>query len=99
MNQMFRYEKKIQVEAVTETALKYQLLSHYTAFVAVSEEVRVDPKGKRLKVKVPVEKPEGMQADATAGEFTAVPEPTQVLGNLLALVGMGMWFGWMRRKQ
>ncbi|MGB3513629.1 MAG: VIT domain-containing protein, partial [Microcoleaceae cyanobacterium] len=39
-NQMFDYEKKSMVKQVTETALSYQLLSEYTAFVAVSEEVR-----------------------------------------------------------
>ena len=60
INQMFRYEKKVQVEAVTDTALKYQLLSPYTAFVAVSEEVRVDPQGNRISLKVPVEMPEGV---------------------------------------
>jgi Ca-activated chloride channel family protein len=98
MGQMFEGETDSGVKAVTDTALAYRLMSKYTAFVAVTEEVRVDPKGKRLKVQVPVETPEGMQADAAAGEFTAVPEPSQILGNLLALVGMGMWFGWMRRK-
>jgi Ca-activated chloride channel family protein len=43
MNQMVSFETKAGVEAVTETALTYQLLSQYTAFVAVSNDVRVEP--------------------------------------------------------
>ncbi|MBR8837530.1 MAG: after-VIT domain-containing protein [Stigonema ocellatum SAG 48.90 = DSM 106950] len=60
MNQMFGYETKAGVEAVTETALTYQMLSQYTAFVAVSEEVRVNPEGESISVQVPVEIPEGV---------------------------------------
>ncbi|HBE16439.1 MAG TPA: trypsin [Cyanobacteria bacterium UBA11149] len=60
MNQIFRYETKGIVEAVTETALTYQLLSQYTAFVAVSDEVRVDPEGNSISMAVPVEMPEGV---------------------------------------
>ncbi|HEY9596213.1 MAG TPA: VIT domain-containing protein [Cyanophyceae cyanobacterium] len=60
MNQMFRYEKKAGVESVTQTALTYQLLSQYTAFVAVTEEVRIDPEGNSILIEVPVEIPEGM---------------------------------------
>lgn len=60
MNQMFSCEKKKQLDSVTQTALTYQLLSQYTAFVAVSEEVRVDPEGKSRSVQVPIEMPEGV---------------------------------------
>ncbi|MFS8116912.1 MAG: VIT domain-containing protein [Microcoleus sp.] len=60
MNQMFGGETKSLVEAVTNTALTYHLLSEYTAFVAVSEEVRVDPDGSRRRVQVPVELPQGV---------------------------------------
>lgn len=59
-NQIFRYETKGIVEAVTETALTYQLLSQYTAFIAVSDEVRVDPEGNSISMAVPVEMPEGV---------------------------------------
>jgi Ca-activated chloride channel family protein len=48
------------VESVTNTALTYHLLSEYTAFVAVSEEVRVEPDGARRRVQVPVELPQGV---------------------------------------
>ncbi|MBD0307674.1 MAG: VWA domain-containing protein, partial [Microcoleus sp. T1-bin1] len=60
MNQMFGGETKSLVEAVTNTALTYRLLSEYTAFVAVSEEVRVEPDGSRRTVQVPVELPQGV---------------------------------------
>jgi Ca-activated chloride channel homolog len=60
MNQMFGGETKSLVESVTNTALTYRLLSEYTAFVAVSEEVRVEPDGTRRLVPVPVELPQGV---------------------------------------
>jgi Ca-activated chloride channel family protein len=60
MNQMFGSKSQSLVESVTNTALSYRLLSEYTAFVAVSEEVRVDPDGTRRRVQVPVELPQGV---------------------------------------
>ena len=70
MSQMFGGETKSVVESVTDTALNYRLLSQYTAFVAVSEEVRVEPDGTRRRVQVPVELPEGLSYDA-------FPEPQE----------------------
>lgn len=67
MNQMFGSETKSGVQAVTDTALAYRLLSPYTAFVAVSEEVRVDPNGKKQRVQVPVELPEGVSYEGIFG--------------------------------
>lgn len=60
MNQMVEGETKAGVEAVTETALTYQLLSQYTAFVAVSDDVRVNPSQASVSVQVPVEMPEAV---------------------------------------
>ncbi len=67
MNQMFYWETKSGVDEVTRTALSYQLLSNYTAFVAVSEEVRVNPNGTRHTVEVPVELPEGVSYEGIFG--------------------------------
>lgn len=67
MNQMFSYETKAGVEAVTDTALTYQLLSPYTAFVAVGEDVRVDRNGTQRRVQVPVELPEGVSYTGIIG--------------------------------
>ena len=72
MNQMYGRENPEGVEAVTDTALNYRLLSKYTAFVAVTEEVRVDPnEDKRSE---------------------AVPEPSEILGNLLAILFLALFF-------
>jgi Ca-activated chloride channel family protein len=71
MNQMFAGETKSGVEAVTDTALSYRLLSQYTAFVAVSEEVRVNPDGTRQRVQVPVELPDGVSYEGIFGRDEA----------------------------
>ncbi|OKH41006.1 trypsin [[Phormidium ambiguum] IAM M-71] len=72
MNQMFGGETKTGVDAVTETALSYRLLSQYTAFVAVSEEVRVNPDGTRQRVQVPVELPQGVSYEGIFGREEGV---------------------------
>ena len=60
MNQMISFETKAGVETVTETALIYQLLSQYTAFVAVSDDVGVEPGSEYVCMQVPVEMPEAV---------------------------------------
>ncbi len=67
MNEMFGMETTSGVEAVTQTALDYRLLSQYTAFVAVTEEVRVSPDGTTQRVEVPVELPEGVSYEGIFG--------------------------------
>lgn len=64
-NQMFSYQTKTGVEAVTQTALNYQLLSQYTAFVAVSDDIRVN--GDSISVQAAVEMPEAVSYQATMG--------------------------------
>ncbi|MBZ8180914.1 VIT domain-containing protein [Oscillatoria salina] len=67
MNQMFAGDTKAGVEAVTETALTYQLLSQYTAFVAVSDDVRVEPGGEYISADVPIEMPQGVSYQGVFG--------------------------------
>jgi Ca-activated chloride channel family protein len=67
MNQMVQYETKVGVETVTETALTYQLMSQYTAFVAVSDDVRVEPGTESIAMNVPVEMPEGVEYGGVFG--------------------------------
>jgi len=67
MNQMVGGDTKAGVEAVTDTALSYQLLSQYTAFVAVSDDVRVNPDLGSVSVQVPVEMPEGISYQGIFG--------------------------------
>ncbi|MBE9127899.1 MULTISPECIES: VIT domain-containing protein [unclassified Coleofasciculus] len=75
-NQMLKGETKVGVDAVTDTALTYQLLSQYTAFVAVSDEVRVNPWEPSVSVQVPVEMPEGVSYEGIFGDVarSALPE-------------------------
>ncbi len=49
MQAMFGVETKSGVDRVTQTALNYQLLSAYTAFVAVSNQIRVSAIPQRRK--------------------------------------------------
>lgn len=67
MNQMVQGDTKAGVEAVIDTALKYQLLSQYTAFVAVSDDVRVNPQEASVSVQVPVEMPDGISYEGIFG--------------------------------
>ncbi|MFN6559042.1 MAG: VIT domain-containing protein [Nostoc sp. ChiSLP01] len=67
MNQMVSYETKAGVEAVTQTALTYQLLSQYTAFVAVSDDVRVEPGSEYVSMQMPVEMPEAVSYEGVFG--------------------------------
>ncbi|AFY36482.1 serine/threonine protein kinase [[Leptolyngbya] sp. PCC 7376] len=64
MNDMYWMETTEGVNTVTNTALDYRLVSDYTSFVAVSDEVRVDSRAETLTQDVPLEKPEGMEFDA-----------------------------------
>ncbi|MGB7439759.1 MAG: after-VIT domain-containing protein [Coleofasciculaceae cyanobacterium] len=74
-NQMVKVETKRGVEAVTDTALTYQLLSQYTAFVAVSDEVRVNPELGSVSVQVPVEMPEGVSYEGIFGDVAQRSAP------------------------
>jgi Ca-activated chloride channel family protein len=63
------YNQEI-VDEITDTALDYQIMSNYTSFVAVSEEVRtVD--GRPVTVEVPVNMPQGVSYDGVFGEGDA----------------------------
>ncbi|MCG9884866.1 MAG: VWA domain-containing protein [Cyanobacteria bacterium] len=75
MLQMNGGEVQSLVEAATQTALDYRLLSNYTAFVAVSEEVRVDPDGSRRTVSVPVEMPDGVSHEGIFGDMEGMGVP------------------------
>ncbi len=85
MNQMFNCETKVGVEAVTETALTYQMLSQYTAFVAVSEEVRVNSQGESISVQVPVEMPEGIS-------YEGIGATDWVAGGMIAAASSASYF-------
>lgn len=101
-NQMFAQETPAGIYAITETALAYRLLSKYTAFVAVTQEVRVNPQNGQ-KMAVPVNLPQGMPeematASSAQNNSNPVPEPGEILGTLVALFLLWLKFGWKRRK-
>ncbi|ODG99329.1 trypsin, partial [Nostoc sp. KVJ20] len=75
MNQMVSGDTKGGVEAVTDTALAYQLLSQYTAFVAVSDDIRVNPNEDSVSVQVPVEIPEAISHEGIFGNVAAGAAP------------------------
>jgi Ca-activated chloride channel family protein len=79
MNQMLQYETKVEVETVTETALTYQLLSQYTAFVAVSDDVRVEPGAESIAVNVPVEMPEAVEYEGVFASLVVKPVNRTIL--------------------
>lgn len=71
MNQMVQGETKLGVDQVTETALAYQLLSQYTAFVAVSEDVQVTHPETTVSTQVPVNMPEDVSYEGVFGNVGA----------------------------
>jgi len=108
MNQMFGGETKSIVESVTNTALTYRLLSEYTAFVAVSEEVRVEPDGSRRRVQVPVELPQGVsyegifESEDSIGPTRGGPRrvtPTRLLSPSAPLPVRERGYGELKRPQ
>ena len=57
------------VDEITDVALDYQIMCEYTAFVAVTEEVRnVD--GEMITIEVPVEMPEGVSYEGVFGSVS-----------------------------
>jgi Ca-activated chloride channel family protein len=64
-------EKKAEI---TELGLKYNLLTAYTSFIAVHEEIR-NPGGEAQNVKQPLPLPQGVSNLAVGGEMSSVPEP------------------------
>ncbi|MBN1433432.1 VWA domain-containing protein, partial [Candidatus Fermentibacterales bacterium] len=67
MNDPYRPAPPGIVEEITQTALDYQIVSQYTSFVAVSEEVRVDSGGQPVTVAVPVNMPDGVSYQGVFG--------------------------------
>jgi Ca-activated chloride channel homolog len=74
-NQMVSGDTKAGVEAVTDTALTYQLLSQYTAFVAVSDDVRTASETTGITVAVPVEMPEAVSHLGVFGSAAPAAAP------------------------
>ncbi len=63
-------------QIITETALNYRLLSDYTSFVAVSDEVRVNPNADSHTEKIAVPTPDGMDMETFASPPSSAPFST-----------------------
>lgn len=74
---------------IVSLGLTYNLLTAYTSFVAVDEEI-ANPDGGAESVKQPLPLPQGVSNLAVSGPMTAVPEPGLILtgGLLLAAAAL-----------
>lgn len=83
------YKKEIKDE-VTEIGLTYSMMTPYTSFVAVLEEVR-NPEGGSQDVKQPSPLPEGVSELAIGGyQVGAEPGDLILLTGLMAIAGLGV---------
>ncbi|NEP46262.1 MAG: PEP-CTERM sorting domain-containing protein, partial [Okeania sp. SIO2H7] len=92
MLKMTDEETPEEVDAVTNVALGYRLMSKYTAFVAVSDEPRVGPNTPSRQQAVKQYTPDGM---------VGVPEPSLIWGLLLLgwYMGWKQWMLWRKNKK
>ncbi|MEL6928399.1 MAG: VIT domain-containing protein [Cyanobacteria bacterium J06600_6] len=98
MNEMYGRESSQGIEAVTNTALDYNLLSKYTAFVAVDElplPANIEPESSsaepdRILNQQPISNPQNTVYSNNNSQ--SVPEPSEIIGNLLALILVILFF-------
>ena len=94
-NQMYGREDAQTVEAVTSTALDYNLLSKYTSFVAVAEKIPAKVQQDKVSKSV-AERAKIADASKIAqkpnNNNQSVPEPSEIIGNFLALMMLVLYF-------
>ncbi|QJP06850.1 VIT domain-containing protein [Pseudomonas multiresinivorans] len=79
---------------ILDLGLKYQLLTPYTSFIAVDQQVRnADPQASK-SVDQPLPLPQGVNNSAIGSTVPGTPEPG--VWAMLLLAGLGAW--WWRRK-
>lgn len=84
------------VAQITELGLRYSLLTRYTSFVAVMEQVR-NPGGQGANVDQPIPLPEGVSELAVGGEYVSGAEPE--LSVLVAMLLFGFAVSALRRMR
>ncbi len=101
MNQMYGQENSPGVEAVTKTALDYNLLSKYTAFVAVDDKLQFKNSSadafnsisdRALSSSLQPESLSNNPTNNSQSNSQSVPEPSEIIGNLLALMLVVLFF-------
>jgi len=84
---------------ITKLGLNYKLLTAYTSFIAIDEEI-INPEGQSKKVKHPLPLPKGVSNLAVGGIVPTTPEPGIIsLLSVLAFVFMASWIKAMRRDK
>jgi Ca-activated chloride channel family protein len=76
------------VKEITSLGLKYNLLTQYTSFIAVREEVR-NPLGEAHDVKQPLPLPLGV-SDLAIGEGTEAESEPELVWLITALLTLGL---------
>ena len=93
MNQMYGRETDEGIETVTNTALDYNLLSKYTAFVAVDEQNTNNSANALQSDSINSSSRSNSQNNSSSGNNSqSVPEPSEIIGNLLALIALLLYF-------
>jgi Ca-activated chloride channel homolog len=85
-------------EAVITLGLDFAIVTRWTAFVAVTRRVVNDQPELAVDRPVPLPKVAGVEASAYGAVAQAAPEPTSVLGLIMALGG-GAWAVRRRRRE
>jgi Ca-activated chloride channel family protein len=75
-------------QAILDLGLKYGLLTPYTSFVAVDEQVRNPDPGSAAKVQQPLPLPQGVSNQAIGALVPSTPEPAAWSMLLIAALGM-----------
>jgi len=102
MNEMYGRKSDRGIAAVTNTALDYNLLSKYTAFVAVDEKSPISASIDRIDREelsaeynsiLNQQSPSNPQNTVSSNSNSqSVPEPSEIIGNLLALILVVLFF-------
>lgn len=82
-------------QAILDLGLKYGLLTPYTSFIAVDEQVRNPSPGESASVQQPLPLPQSVSHQAIGGPVPSTPEPPLWGMLLLGLFGMA----WLARRK
>ncbi|WP_445938329.1 VIT domain-containing protein [Pseudomonas sp.] len=84
----------VHSQAILDLGLKYSLLTPYTSFIAVDEQVRNPDPAAAASVKQALSLPQGVSNQAIGALVSSTPEPSTWLMLLVAALGMG----WLARQ-
>lgn len=82
-------------QAILDLGLKYSLLTAYTSFIAIDEQVRNPDPAQSAEVKQPLPLPQGVGNQSIGTFVPSTPEPSAWA--MLLIAGLGM--GWLLRQR